>query len=197
MKQTRNVYYFDYSPESYNYIMASRILRQSEKNILKDIVKGKTVKELALDYNCSEITICRRRKKIFQLTKCLMEYTKEDGDIDEYYKKHQSKIKIYGEDDFKVVSNDTNLYKIYLLTFPNDKVYIGITSQTEKNRWKEGNGYIYNEVMYNDILKYGWENIKKNILYKDLLYDEARGKEKELIINYKSHLKKHGYNNNF
>lgn len=72
MKQTRNVYYFDYSPESYNYIMASRILRQSEKNILKDIVKGKTVKELAIDYNCSEITICRRRKKIFQLTKDLM-----------------------------------------------------------------------------------------------------------------------------
>lgn len=72
MKQTRNVYYFDYSPESYNYIMASRILRQSEKNILKDIVHGKTVKELAIDYKCSEMTICRRRKKIFQLTKDLM-----------------------------------------------------------------------------------------------------------------------------
>lgn len=72
MRQTRNVYYFDYSPESYNYIMASRILRQSEKNILKDIVKGKTVKELAMDYKCSEMTICRRRKKIFELTKDLM-----------------------------------------------------------------------------------------------------------------------------
>ena len=72
MKQTRNVYYFDYSPESYNYIMASRILRQSEKNILKDIVDGKTVKELAMDYRCSEMTICRRRKKIFELTKDLM-----------------------------------------------------------------------------------------------------------------------------
>ena len=72
MKGARNVYYFDYSPESYNYIMASRILRQSEKNILKDIVDGKTVKELAMDYKCSEMTICRRRKKIFQLTKDLM-----------------------------------------------------------------------------------------------------------------------------
>ena len=72
MKQTRNVYYFDYSPESFNYIMASRILRQSEKNILKDIVDGKTVKELAIDYKCSEMTICRRRKKIFHLTKDLM-----------------------------------------------------------------------------------------------------------------------------
>ena len=68
----RNVYYFDYSPETYNYIMASRILRQSEKNILNDIISGKTVRELALNYNCSEKTICRRRKKIFTLTKDLM-----------------------------------------------------------------------------------------------------------------------------
>ena len=72
MKQIRNVYYYDYSPETYNYIMSSRILRQSEKNILKDIVEGKTVKELAIDYRCSEMTICRKRKKIFQLTKDLM-----------------------------------------------------------------------------------------------------------------------------
>lgn len=68
----RNVYYYDYSPESYNYIMASRILRQSEKNLLKDIIDGKTVKELAINNKCSEMTICRKRKKIFELTKDLM-----------------------------------------------------------------------------------------------------------------------------
>lgn len=72
MKGTRNVYYYDYSPEAYRYIMSSRILRQSEKNILDDIVNGKTVKELAINYKCSEMTICRRRKKIFELTKDLM-----------------------------------------------------------------------------------------------------------------------------
>ena len=72
MKKTRNVYYFDYSPEMYNYIMASKLLRQSEKNILKDIINGKTVKELAINYKCSEMTICRRRKKIFNLTSALM-----------------------------------------------------------------------------------------------------------------------------
>lgn len=65
-------YYYDFSPEAFNYIMQSKILRQSEKNILSDIVSGKTVKELAIDHNCSEITICRRRKKIFELTKGLM-----------------------------------------------------------------------------------------------------------------------------
>ena len=65
-------YYYDFSPEAYNYIMQSKILRQSEKDILRDIVNGKTVKELAIDYKCSEITICRKRKKIFYLTKDLM-----------------------------------------------------------------------------------------------------------------------------
>ena len=72
MKRTKNVYYFDYSPEAYNYIMSSKILRQSEKNILNDIIRGKTVRELAIDNKCSEMTICRRRKKIFELTKTLM-----------------------------------------------------------------------------------------------------------------------------
>lgn len=72
MKQTRNVYYYDYSPEVYNYIMSSRILRQSEKVLLNDIINGKTVRELALNNNCSEMTICRKRKKIFEKTKDLM-----------------------------------------------------------------------------------------------------------------------------
>ena len=72
MKNKRNVYYFDYSNEAYNYIMTSKLLRQSEKNILKDIVMGKTVRELAINYNCSEMTICRKRKKIFELTQALM-----------------------------------------------------------------------------------------------------------------------------
>lgn len=72
MKNKRNRYYFDYSNEAYNYIMTSKLLRQSEKNILKDIVEGKTVRELAINYNCSEMTICRKRKKIFELTQALM-----------------------------------------------------------------------------------------------------------------------------
>ena len=66
-------YYYDYSPETYNYIMSSKILRQSEKNLLKAIVdEKKSVKELAIDNKCSEMTICRRRKRIFYLTKDLM-----------------------------------------------------------------------------------------------------------------------------
>ena len=43
-------YYFDYQPEAYNYIMASKILRNRDKNLLKDLVNGKKVRELAIDY---------------------------------------------------------------------------------------------------------------------------------------------------
>ena len=72
MQLVRNVYYFDYSQETYNYLMTSRILRQSEKNLLKDIVNGKSVKELAIDNNCCDRTICRKRKILFEKTKDYM-----------------------------------------------------------------------------------------------------------------------------
>ena len=72
MKNKRNRYYFDYSKEAYQYIMVSKLLRQSEKDLLRDIVDGKTVKELSVNYKCSEMTICRKRKKIFELTQALM-----------------------------------------------------------------------------------------------------------------------------
>ena len=65
-------YYYDFSPENYNYIMSSKILRQSEKDLLKSFINGKTVKELAIDKKCSMMTICRRRKKIYELTKAFM-----------------------------------------------------------------------------------------------------------------------------
>lgn len=65
-------YYFDYSPESYNYIMSSKLLRQSEKNILKDLVDGKKAKEIAIENNCSYRTICSRRKEIFEKTIAFM-----------------------------------------------------------------------------------------------------------------------------
>ena len=65
-------YYYENSPENYNYIMSSRILRQSEKKKKKKMIDGKSVKELAIEYRCSFMTICRRRKKIFELTKSYM-----------------------------------------------------------------------------------------------------------------------------
>ncbi len=65
-------YYFDYTPEAYNYIMSSRILRNRDKKILEDLVKGKKTKEIAIENKCSYRTICSRRKEIFKKTNNFM-----------------------------------------------------------------------------------------------------------------------------
>lgn len=65
-------YYFDYSKEAYDYIMASRLLRNRDKSILQDLVNGKKTKEIAIEHNCSYRTICTRRKDIFEKTLHLM-----------------------------------------------------------------------------------------------------------------------------
>ena len=57
-------YYYDYTKEAYDYIMASKILRNRDKNILKDLVAGKKTKEIAVDNKCSYRTICTRRNTL-------------------------------------------------------------------------------------------------------------------------------------
>lgn len=86
-------------------------------------------------------------------------------------------------------------YYIYIHTFPNDKVYIGITCRNPKYRWDNGNGYQKSQrKMYNAIQKYGWENVKHEILYEDLTKEEAEQKEIELIAKYNSTNDMCGYN---
>lgn len=65
-------YYFDFTNEAYNYIMTSNILRNRDKNILKDLVNGVKTKEIAINNKCSYRTICTRRKEIYQKTKQFM-----------------------------------------------------------------------------------------------------------------------------
>ena len=51
------------------------------------------------------------------------------------------------------------LYSVYIHIFPNQKVYIGITKQEVKKRWKLGEGYKGQDYVYKAIKKYGWANI--------------------------------------
>lgn len=85
-------------------------------------------------------------------------------------------------------------YVVYKHTFPNEKVYIGITKQSVNKRWLNGFGYITQRLMWSAIQKYGWENIKHEILFDNLTNEEAQEYEKETIKKYRSNKSKYGYN---
>lgn len=88
-----------------------------------------------------------------------------------------------------------NKYIVYEHLFPNGKRYIGITRTSTHRRWeKDGNGY-KTQTVFRAIQKYGWENVKHNILFENLSKDEACKKEQEMIALYKSNNKHYGYNN--
>lgn len=84
-------------------------------------------------------------------------------------------------------------YKVYVHIFPNGKKYVGITRQKTKKRWQNGKGY-QGQFVYNAILKYGWNNIKHEILYTNLTKEEAEQKEIDLIKLFKSNERQYGYN---
>ena len=86
------------------------------------------------------------------------------------------------------------LYFVYKHTFPNGKIYIGITDQKPERRWRNGSGYRRQPYIYNAIKKYKWVNVKHEILFSGLSKEEAENKEIELIAKYKSNQKAFGYN---
>lgn len=75
-------------------------------------------------------------------------------------------------------------YYVYIHTCPNYKVYIGMTKNPIQ-RWNNGNGYKFNKEFYEDIKKYGWNNIKHELLLKTYYGWIARMNEKKLIAQYK------------
>ena len=86
-------------------------------------------------------------------------------------------------------------YIVYEHLFPNGKRYIGITCRDPKKRWKGGlYGYAHNIYMQNAIKKYGWRNIKHNVLKDNLSKKEAEEEEIRLIELYDLTNRKNGYN---
>lgn len=83
-------------------------------------------------------------------------------------------------------------YKVYKHTFPNGKVYIGITLQTLADRC--GSGYYHNPTMQKAIWEYGWNNIESEILFDELTKKQALKLEAKLIRQYKSSNPEFGYN---
>ena len=87
-----------------------------------------------------------------------------------------------------------NNYTVYMHISPNNKRYIGITSQEPNNRWHNGNGYKGNQYFYRAIEKYGWDNFQHIIIAKQITEEEAKWIEIELIREFDATNKDKGYN---
>lgn len=85
-------------------------------------------------------------------------------------------------------------YTVYKHIFPNNKIYIGITSKKPEIRWNNGKGYKLCPLMNKAIQKYGWNNVKHEILFINLTKKQAEEKEIQLIKEHKCNNRKYGYN---
>jgi len=87
-----------------------------------------------------------------------------------------------------------NNYTVYIHKSPSGKVYIGITKQNIKRRWRYGLGYKENKYFFRAIQKYGWDNFEHIVLYEGVDKCRAELLEMELIKKYRSSNAVYGYN---
>ena len=76
------------------------------------------------------------------------------------------------------MTKNENNYTVYMHKNKiNGKVYIGITKQNPEHRWGNGKNYKKGLRFNNAIQKYGWDNFKHIILYKNLSKGQAEQKK--------------------
>lgn len=86
-------------------------------------------------------------------------------------------------------------YSVYIHLFPNQKVYVGITSRPVEVRWgRNGAGYFEQPLIYRAIKKYGWQNIEHEVFASKLTKQEAIRMEIKLIDLLKANDSNYGYN---
>lgn len=94
-------------------------------------------------------------------------------------------------------------YCVYVHTSPSGKKYVGQTGKQPEERWgkdgshylkKEKNGEYMHTAFANAILKYGWDNIKHEIVASNLTREEADNLEILLIKELNTKNRKYGYN---
>lgn len=86
-------------------------------------------------------------------------------------------------------------YSVYVLIFPNGKRYVGLTRQKLEKRWRCGQGYRNQTIVYNAIKEAGgWENVKHEVVAENVSIEVGKEKEKELIKKYQTQNPKYGYN---
>lgn len=86
------------------------------------------------------------------------------------------------------------MFTVYCLTLPDGKAYIGFTSRPTRVKWADGWNYALNPTLYDAILEYGWQHIKKEELAKMSLEKEARDLEAALINKLETYRQEKGFN---
>ena len=83
-------------------------------------------------------------------------------------------------------------HKVYMYTFPNGKIYIGVTKHSIEER--RDNGYQHNKQLQVAMREAGWKNIKVDILAQCEDQDTAFNKEQEFIAKFNATDPDVGYN---
>jgi predicted GIY-YIG superfamily endonuclease len=86
---------------------------------------------------------------------------------------------------------------LYMLTFPNSKIYFGITSCGFKKRMREHKHKVNSTdstKLGRAIKKYGWDSVNKKVLHENLSATNAYELEKLYIKDYKTTDDRFGYN---
>lgn len=73
---------------------------------------------------------------------------------------------------------------VYKHTFPNGAIYIGKTNMQPEDRWLNGWGYKNSPLMFNAIVKYGWDNVKHEILVDNVDEQTALDIETQEIVKH-------------
>ena len=86
-------------------------------------------------------------------------------------------------------------YIVYIHTNKiNGKKYVGITSKTCEERWRNGRGYKRCPLFDKAIKKYGWNGFDHEIVASNLTQGEAEDMEKSLIAEFQTTNPEFGYN---
>ena len=96
--------------------------------------------------------------------------------------------------EIKLVSPPEAHYTVYKLTSPEGKVYIGCTGLKVRQRWDNGRAYWRHVPIGEAIARYGWDNMKKEVLCEKLTREGAESLEEWFINYYDSRNPEKGYN---
>ena len=85
-------------------------------------------------------------------------------------------------------------YKIYKLTLPNGKAYVGMTMQKLNDRWESGKGYKHSPIFNKALSEVDWQDVKKEVLATTEDANTAEELEMFYIAKYNLTNPENGYN---